>query len=1126
MGTYYNKLLKLLLAYFFLISFNCYSQLTTRTWTGATNSDFNTSTNWSPNAVPSSGDSCVISVSADVTITLSGSITVGALYLAVTGSNNSLRLDAVSYLLTINGNLHMKASTGNTNTDVTLDCGSSAGGVTVGRHAFFDDGGDRDAWVVADASSPGFLTLKGNATIGTNAQTSPTVEPDITFDGTGTQTVTVNNSVSYFLAEDLVIGNSNNPTVNLTGSDVDGFGCYNGTVTLNGTSILNIGTRTINRIAGTGGSFTMASASTLKIGGTNTFPSAYSTYTLNSASYTYYDGTNQTVSSKTYGNLYLEGSGTKTISSTATINGSLNLSGTASLDANAAMDINGGVTIGNGTTLLAGSATSTVAGNWTNNGTFTKETSTINFDKAGDQTIAGDNSTTFNNLTVSSSGIKAFNIATTVSSATSISGTSTFDANAAMNFDGAVTINANTTFDAGSYTHTAAGNWTDDGTFTEGTSTMNFDGTGSQTISGSSVNFYNFTKSGSGTTTLGASVDVNNNVSLSAGTWAQSSYDINVASNWSSTGNYFSKGSGTVTFDGSGTSNVSNSGTSSATLFSESFENGGAIPSGWSTTIVNDPGTDPALTYVTSSTYPSGFSATDGSYFVRFNSFSAPANAKIRLYKTASISTVGKTGLAVNFDWSRDNDYSTKDDRVMIQYSTNGSSWTDVSSVSRFSASGDAWSSQSISLPVGTENQSTLYIGFLFISEYGNDCHLDNVVVTEAYSGEAFNKIAISKSGAGSVNLTSKVLSQTSFTFTSGIVTSTSTEFLEFDEDATVAGTASNTCHVNGYVQKRSNTTDKFTFPVGDGSAYRSIAVTPSNTNATTWTAKYFTNGYSDFTVTGVVNHVSQLEYWDLSRSGSANASIELSWDANSYADENYTELVVAHYNGADWESAGGNSHIGSASSGTLVSDAGWSTFSPFTLGSTTVNNPLPVTLLSFDAEANGEAVNLNWSTSAEINNDYFTVEKSLDGVYFEFVSEVNGAGNSNQIILYSSIDPSPYSGTSYYRLKQTDFDGQFSYSDIEQINIGEAISFEFNVFPNPLPSDQAIKIKIRSEENQMVTIKIVDFLGKIYFNGEYQMSESEEILNIASNNNLSKGMYLVTCTINDNVYSQKLVVK
>ena len=112
---------------------------------------------------------------------------------------------------------------------------------------------------------------------------------------------------------------------------------------------------------------------------------------------------------------------------------------------------------------------------------------------------------------------------------------------------------------------------------------------------------------------------------------------------------------------------------------------------------------------------------------------------------------------------------------------------------------------------------------------------------------------------------------------------------------------------------------------------------------------------------------------------------------------------------------------------------------------------PLPIDLLSFTAALNERReVDLVWVTASEINNDYFTVERSQDLIHYETVTTRDGAGNSNQPITYTDVDPRPYSGISYYRLKQTDFDGSYTYSAPVSVSLDQASAFDVAVFPNP----------------------------------------------------------------------------
>ena len=96
---------------------------------------------------------------------------------------------------------------------------------------------------------------------------------------------------------------------------------------------------------------------------------------------------------------------------------------------------------------------------------------------------------------------------------------------------------------------------------------------------------------------------------------------------------------------------------------------------------------------------------------------------------------------------------------------------------------------------------------------------------------------------------------------------------------------------------------------------------------------------------------------------------------------------------------------------------------------------PMPIELIEFTATLYNKKVNIKWSTASEINNDYFNIERSKNGIDWYIIGTVKGKGNSNQISYYSFYDEKIIEGDTYYRLQQIDFDGENSYSHIVHIN-------------------------------------------------------------------------------------------
>ncbi|MCO6499850.1 MAG: T9SS type A sorting domain-containing protein [Vicingus serpentipes] len=163
----------------------------------------------------------------------------------------------------------------------------------------------------------------------------------------------------------------------------------------------------------------------------------------------------------------------------------------------------------------------------------------------------------------------------------------------------------------------------------------------------------------------------------------------------------------------------------------------------------------------------------------------------------------------------------------------------------------------------------------------------------------------------------------------------------------------------------------------------------------------------------------------------------------------------------------------------------------------------LPIELLSFSAYERDNKVQLEWNTITEINNNYFTIYKSKDAINWEEVVKVTGAGNSSQIRHYTSVDQKPYFGTSYYRLKQTDFDGRFEYFPIVTINI--ANKEIVTVYPNPAKNS----ITIMGNSLELKDIVLANYLGQDLTHS-IQISKENNNRKQIDVSSLSSGIYFL----------------
>jgi len=375
------------------------------------------------------------------------------------------------------------------------------------------------------------------------------------------------------------------------------------------------------------------------------------------------------------------------------------------------------------------------------------------------------------------------------------------------------------------------------------------------------------------------------------------------------------------------------------------------------------------------------------------------------------------------------------------------------------------------------------------------------------------------------ITLNTPIEISTELDLDAGNIITTSTNLL-YMRNNSIVSSVSNDAYIDGPIEKIGD--DAFTFPVGNDGFYAPISMSAPNSTNRRFRAQYFhqdaDNAGDRTQLAPTLNHISYEEYWTLDRTGAAsNVTITLSWDnARSGGVDNLSTLRIAHWNGSIWGDEGNGGTTGDVAAGTIVSSSTISSFSPFTLASTRVENPLPVTLLSFKGEKLEKSSLLKWETKTEINNDYYQLEKSNDGINYSYLAQVSGAGNSNIELEYSYIDENPYNGDNYYRLKQVDFDGTFKYYSPIVINFNTlGVDEDINLYPNPVVNNQNLIISYNSINNNSI-IKIIDIKGS-EINVNYTITEDKISI---STTNLDKGTYFAILNTNGEAINKMFVVE
>ncbi|MFN5032732.1 MAG: T9SS type A sorting domain-containing protein [Flavobacteriia bacterium] len=240
---------------------------------------------------------------------------------------------------------------------------------------------------------------------------------------------------------------------------------------------------------------------------------------------------------------------------------------------------------------------------------------------------------------------------------------------------------------------------------------------------------------------------------------------------------------------------------------------------------------------------------------------------------------------------------------------------------------------------------------------------------------------------------------------------------------------------------------------------------------------------------------------------GGSNVTITLGWNSGEGINGfNEANAFMSHYisTAAMWDNIGG-----AVSNGSITS-AGITNFSPFTVASDGSFAPLPVELISFQANCTKDArIDLTWSTASEHNTSFFRLDRSRNGSVWDVLGSIEAAGNSTSTIDYSLTDDLPYSGLNYYRLVQFDIDGMYTTYDLQAV-LCEGEKFDSNISSYPNPSDNSFNINVLSQDMEGdATMFIYSIQGAVVYKQTVHLQKGNNTF-FVSDNHLFGGTYLI----------------
>jgi hypothetical protein len=509
---------------------------------------------------------------------------------------------------------------------------------------------------------------------------------------------------------------------------------------------------------------------------------------------------------------------------------------------------------------------------------------------------------------------------------------------------------------------------------------------------------------------------------------------------------------------------------------------------------------------------------------IQFGNLLTPNNSffTFRPYASVTLPNIKITGATNSNNLLAPNANATSNYRFLSLYIEAGTRF-DNRSISGLTAN-----SKTMSLRGNFDGQTAFYCDGTFLARTGTVLLEGNVRQDIAGSTRVrFWSMTINNTSAAGVYTMQNLVIDSYLNMTQGIVYSTYGAMIHASESGN-ANVGNATSYVIGpfnQVYKQTSPAAGY-FPVGKGSNWRPMVLTPTHTTSDSinYVGEMIETNPNSFgySLPPTITAISNRRYWLITNTNqliTSNAFIQLYYGADDgVTDRNNLRVVQGIPNA--WYNRGGTGTANGSGSITSSNFTSWGSL--YTLSNTVGGtNALPITLLSFDAHNEKEFVELKWITESEINNDYFTVERSANGLDFVPIGVVNGIGTTTTTQYYSERDLYPLNGTSYYRLKQTDYDGTFSYA--MPITVFRSGNKAVQVYPNPNAGD-AINLSWSNVKGE-VTIQIHDAIGQLMYEKRMVADENMSGVSINDIDEIKSGLYTLSIVNDQEKLSSKIKI-
>jgi len=421
----------------------------------------------------------------------------------------------------------------------------------------------------------------------------------------------------------------------------------------------------------------------------------------------------------------------------------------------------------------------------------------------------------------------------------------------------------------------------------------------------------------------------------------------------------------------------------------------------------------------------------------------------------------------------------------------------------------------------------TATVGGAFSLVYGSGAGLSigssaNLTTADSFfpSSNGPSVLTISTTNSAAVTLHASRTVSTTFNFTSGDL-NTGANTLTLGTSSASTGTlnvSGSSAIIGNFKRFIAASATSYVFPVGISGTRRSSTINftsaPSAGGSLTATFVASAPSSTGLPLTeGAINVgiVATAGYWTVSAAdGLTGGTYTSSFTGTGFAGiSDFTKLVLVKRanSGSSWTLAGTHVTTTGSNATPVLSRTGVTGFSDFAIGGNVTDNPLPVTLLSFNASRNGSTVALKWTTACEVNNNYFLIQRSLDGKAFTTINKTIGNGTSCKGFGYTAFDANAPETVAYYKLVQVDYNGATTEFPVVKVSaLGEkANNWMISISPNPGNGNVQL---ISNSLTDLVAIKITGTKGNlvetITGNGSLELNLSQSL------STLNSGYYLL----------------